>query len=44
MKDLNVRPQTIKIVEEKQAAKSQKLHVEIFYQIYLPRQEKQKKK
>ena len=44
IKKLNVSPETIKIVEEKQAAKSQKLHVEIFYQIYLLRQGKWKKK
>ena len=44
IKDLNVRPETIKIPEENKAAKSQTLLVAIFYLIYLLRQGKQKKK
>ena len=39
IKDLNIRSETIKILE----AKSQTLLIEIFYWIYLPRQGKQKK-
>ena len=42
IKDLSVKPQTIKIIEKTQAAKSQKVS-ENFYWIYLPRQDKQKK-
>ena len=43
IKDLNVRPQTIKILEEN-IAKSWTLFVATFYLIYLPKQGKQKRK
>ena len=36
IKDLNVRPETIKIPEENKAAKSQTLLVAIFFQVYFP--------
>ena len=44
IKDLNVRPETIKVLEKMQAAKSWTLLGAIFYWIYLPRQGKQKNK
>ena len=44
IKDLNVRPETIKIVEENTGSKILDITHTIFYQIYLPRQGKQKKK
>ena len=44
VKDLNVRLKTIKILEENIDRKSQTLLIAIFYQIYLPRQGKQKKR
>ena len=45
IKDLNVRPKAIKIVEENIGSKlSNIIYRNFFYQIYLPKQEKQKKK
>ena len=44
IKVLNVRLRTIIIIEENIGAKCQILLIEIIYQIYLPRQGKQKKK
>ena len=44
IKDLNVRPKTIKILEENVGSKILDILTEIFYWLYLPRQGKQKKK
>ena len=44
IKDLNVRPQTIKILKEKISSKILDIDYRNFYQLYLPRQGKQRKK
>ena len=44
MKDLNFRPETIKIIEENIGSKISDIALAIFYQIYLLRQGKQNKK
>ena len=44
IKGLNVRLKTIKILEENIGSKVPTSLVAIFYQLYLPRQKKQKKK
>ena len=43
IKDLNIRPKTIKILEENIDSKSWTLLVTTFYRTYLPRQGKQTK-
>ena len=43
IKDLNVRPETTEILEESIGSKTSDIAHRIFYQIYHPRQGKQKK-